>query len=214
MNIFFSLTSFLFKLFFTVFYHYCVYGTKPIYPGAAIIAPNHLSFLDPPLMGASWPEETHFLAKASLFSSPLLRIILTHLNTHPVQGSAQDLASFKIICRLLNENKKVVIFPEGMRSENGQLRPIKTGVAMLALRTKSPIIPTYIYGTFEAWPRDRKWPKLGGKIACVFGKPILVDPYLQLEKKKAQEMLTQQLQQSIVNLKEWFEKGAVGEPPA
>lgn len=203
----------LLKILFFVFYRYRVYGVQNYYQGGAIIAPNHVSFLDPPLIGISWPEETHYLARASLFRPFLLGKILKTMNAHPVHGSSQDLTSFKTICQLLNQGKKVVIFPEGVRSREGQLQPIKTGVAMLALRTQCPIIPAYIDGSFEAWPRSRRWPKLTGRIACVFGKPILVEPYMNMDKKQAQEALTHQLQQSIEDLRAWFKAGAVGNPP-
>jgi len=213
MNIFFWFAISLFKTCFFVFYRYKVYGIQHPYRGGAIIAPNHASFLDPPLIAAAWSEETHYLARSTLFKRSWANFILRKLNAHPVNGSAQDLSSFKIICQLLNEDKKVVIFPEGVRSSDGQLQPIKTGVAMLALRTKRPIIPTYIHGTFEAWPRSNKWPHISGRVSCVFGKPIFVDSYSNLDKKQAQELLTQELSQSIKRLQIWFEQGAIGDPP-
>lgn len=213
MNIFFWLAAYVFKAFFYIFYRYRVYGTQHIRPGKALIAPNHASFLDPPLIGIASPEEVHFLARASLFNSWLNKILLIRLNAHPVHGSMQDLTSFKTVCQLLQEDKKVVIFPEGIRSFNGQLQPIKTGIAMLALRAKCPIIPTYIQGTFEAWPRFKTWPKLKGRVVCIFGKPICIESYLHLEKKKAQEMLSEHVQHSLENLRDWFNQGAIGDPP-
>lgn len=214
MNVFFQFTTTLIRVFFLILYRYRVYGADSVVPGGAIIAPNHTSYLDPPLLSIAWPEETHYLARASLFDSRTLRFLLTRLHTHPVHGSAQDIASFKIICQLLNEGKKVVVFPEGKRSEDGQLQPVKTGVAMLALRTRCPIIPAYINGTFEAWPKHQRWPKpWTGRIACVFGQPILIEPYLGLEKKQAQEALTKRLEESIHELKHWYENGAKGPIP-
>lgn len=214
MNVFFKLTVFFLQTFFLILYRYRVYGIEQIQPGGAIIAPNHTSYLDPPLISASWPEETHYLARSTLFDSSILNFLLTRLHTHPVHGSAQDIASFKILCQLLNEGKKVVIFPEGKRSEDGQLLPVKTGVAMLALRTQCPIIPTYIHGTYDAWPRHQRWPKPWGKVACVFGKPITMEAYEHLDKKRAQEAVTQDLAKSIHQLKDWYESGAKGPIPS
>ncbi len=213
MNIFLCLVTILLRVLFRICYRYKVYGIKKIYQGGAIIAPNHVSFLDPPLVGIAWPEKTYYLARASLFHPLPIKLLLTSLQAHPVHSSSQDIASFKAICHLLSEEKKVVIFPEGERSKDGCLKPLKIGVTALALRTKCPIIPVYIDGTFDAWPRSRRRPKLTGKVVCIFGQPIFMDPYLALGKKNAQEMLTQQVQQSIENLREWFKSGAIGDPP-
>lgn len=210
---FFGFIIFLLKILLTLFYRYKTYGTQSYYKGGAIIASNHVSFLDPPLIGAAWPEKTHYLARATLFKSFFARSVLNNLNAHPVEGTAQDIKSIKTVCQLLDEEKKVVIFPEGVRSVDGQMRPIKTGIAMLALRTKKPIIPAYIHGAFEIWPRFRKWPAWHGQLACVFGKPIFVESYAHLEKKTAQERIAHDIKRSIENLKKWIENGAIGEIP-
>lgn len=199
--------------FFRLCYRYKVYNHSSIYSKGAIIAPNHTSYLDPPLIGISWPQKTHYLAKGSLFRFRILRWMFSFLPVHPIQGSAQDLSSFKIVHQLIRKDQKVVIFPEGGRSDNGQLKPIKTGVAMLALKAQCPIIPVYIYGAFEVWPKGRRWPRLGGAIGCVFGRPIFVDKYLHLDKREARQMLSEQLRRSLENLRLWYERGAQGEPP-
>jgi len=216
MDYFFYFSIWGFRTAYRLFYHWETYGLNDrSYPGAAIIAPNHASFLDPPLIAATfWPEETHFLARASLFNSWYMKWILEHLHSHPVTGSVHDIKTMRLVCELLKENKKVVIFPEGIRSEDGQLQSVKSGMSMLALRMNCPIIPVYIYGTYEAWPRHSKWPKGGSKIACVFGKPIYSESYAGLNKKQAQEELTKQVQLSIEKLKEWYQAGAKGDVPS
>jgi 1-acyl-sn-glycerol-3-phosphate acyltransferase len=193
------------KLFFSSFYRFRVFGTDHVYKGGAILAPNHTSYFDPPLISVAWPEEIHYLARATLFHSKPFSWLLRKLHAHPVHGSAQDLHSFKIICKLLEENKQVVIFPEGLRSEDGQLQPIKPGVAMLALRTRCPIIPIYIQGAFEAWPIHQKWPRFGSSITCVIGEPIFPGLYSSLDKKQAQEALSLKLQDSLEKLRLWLE---------
>lgn len=213
MKLFYRTISSLLRVYFRLFYRYSVFGADSIYHGKAILAPNHASFLDPPLIGAAWPEEVHYLARASLFSNPLWGRVLALLNAHPVQGNAQDIASLRLICQLLDEGKKVVIFPEGERSATGELQSIKSGIAMLALRTQSPIIPVYISGTFDAWPRHRNLPKFGTSLSCVFGKPIFPIQRSEENKKKTQELLTQNIQSSLENLRQWLEQGAKGETP-
>lgn len=208
MKLFYRITILFLRGFFRLFYRFSVYGTTSTFPGKAILAPNHASFLDPPIIGAAWPEEIHFLARATLFRHKVWGTLISCLNAHPVHGTAQDIESFRLICQLLSEGKKVVIFPEGERSANGQLQTIKSGIAMLALRMQCPIIPVYIHGTFEAWPKHSRRPKFGSSIACVFGSPILPPSSIGMTKKQMQETMTQQVQKELEELRLWFETNA------
>lgn len=197
-----------------IFYRQKVYGIENFHPGKAIIASNHTSFLDPPIISAASPEEAHYLAREGLFRKAYFRWIIVRLNAHPVtDDGTRNLHSFKMILSLLNENKKVVIFPEGIRSYNEELQPLKTGVAMMSLRAEAPIIPAYIHGAYEAWPRTSKFPKPGARIACVFGTPIHPESVSHLDKKHAQEVLTNKLAAAILALREWYLEGAKGSPP-
>lgn len=201
------------KAYFYLFFSHKVYGLEHFVKGRAILAPNHTSFFDPPIVGISWPEEIAFLARSSLFSSKIFGAFISSLNAYPVGDTTQDLASLKLICRLLAEDKKVVIFPEGIRSYDGNLHPIKPGIGMLAMRSQSPIIPVYIHGGYDVWNRYRRFPKFFGKTACVFGTPIDWRDYSVLEKKSAQEAIATKVKESITGLKSWYEKGAVDSPP-
>lgn len=204
MRVFYRVSRLCLKGYFRLFYRYSVYGNEKSYQGKAIFASNHASFLDPPLIATAWPEEVHFLARASLFQNPFWNWLLSNLNAHPVRGTVQDIDSFRLICQLLSEGKKVVVFPEGERSTTGQLQTMKSGIAMLALRMQCPIIPVYISGTFEAWPRHRRCPKFGTPISCVFGEPIFPISSTQLNKKQMQEFLTQQVQDNLEKLRLWY----------
>lgn len=200
-------------VFFKIFYRLRVYGQEHFFEGAAIIAANHISFLDPPILGISWPEEVHFLAKQSLFRIPLLGWVITKTNTHPLKGDGGDLGVFKVICQLLNEGKKVILFPEGKRSFDNVLAPIKPGISLLISKTHASIIPTYIFGTFEAWPRSHRFPKLWKKVGCVFGSPLFWKDFEHLNKKEAQTAFANKLTKAIEDLKKWYEEGAKGSPP-
>ena len=170
--------------------------------GGAIIASNHLSFLDPPLIAASWSEAIAFFAKADLFENPLLRTLITNLNAHPV-GNGNDVKSLKLACKLLEEGNKILIFPEGTRSLDGSLVPFKRGIGMLSLRTKTPIIPTYIHGTFDIWPKGQKLPSLFGKrTVCIFGKPIFPEEFIE----KDDTHIVLRVQNEIFNLQQWYLK--------
>ena len=151
-------------------------------------------------MAASSPEELYYLARRSLFKNRFFRWILEHLNTFPVTGTGRDLESLRTICRLLDEGKKVVTFPEGARSRDGNLGPIRQGVAMLALRCRCPIVPAHLDGLYEVWSRHHRRPKLWGKTSCRLGQPIYPEDFGALDKKKAQEALTCEVEKALLAL--------------
>ncbi len=205
MSLLYRITLFLAWAFYKIFYRCKVYGLENFYEGGAIIAANHTSFLDPPIVSISWPQEVHFLARESLFKNPLFGWLIRSLNAHPVSGEASDTKVFKTICALLSEGKKVILFPEGTRSPDNTLAPIKPGIAMLISRTNTAIIPVYIHGTYDIWGKSRKFPKLFGKTACIFGPPILWSSFSHLEKKEAQQAVATKLSESILALRAWYE---------
>lgn len=175
-------------------------GTEKIPQGKGILAANHASFLDPPVVAVASTEDLDFLARSSLFRSRFSKYFLEKLHAHPIRRTAQDIDVFRMVCDLLEEGKKVVVFPEGERSADGEIQSMKSGIAMLALRMKSPIIPVYIGGTFEAWSRHRKWPKFGSTIVCIFGDPIDPLQFEGLPKKQAQEMMMKAVYESVKKL--------------
>jgi 1-acyl-sn-glycerol-3-phosphate acyltransferase len=199
--------------FFKIFYRHKVYGLEHYYKDAAIIAGNHASFYDPPILAISWPDEVHFLAREGLFKNPLFGGLIRKLNAHPVSGDASDIGVFKLVCSLLADGKKIILFPEGKRSDTDALDTLKPGIAMLVSRSKSAVVPAYIHGTFSIWSRFKKLPKIFGRTACVFGTPILWKQFEHLDKKDAQKALTVKLAESINALRDWYEKGAKGIPP-
>ncbi len=196
-----------------IFYRLKVYGHEHYYPRGAILASNHTSFLDPPIISACWPEEVHFLARRTLFKNPLFGALIRNLNTHPVSGEAGDIGVMKTVLSLLEQGKKVVLFPEGTRSPNGEIQPFKAGISMLVARSKSALIPVYIDGAYQAWNRYQKFPRLFGKVTCIFGTPITWESFSHLEKKEAQKQISEKLQADILGLKKWLEDGAHGVPP-
>ena len=199
--------------FLRLFFRLRIYGQEHYYDGAGVIAANHASYLDPVILSAAWPEEVHFLAKEPLFKIFFFGWLIRKLNSHPLKGSANDFGVIRQICGLLNKGKKVVLFPEGQRSLDDKLLPIKPGIALLVSKTNSAIIPTYIFGTFEAWPSNKRVPCFGKKIGCVFGSPIKWTTFAHLEKREAQEALAKTLTDAIHALKIWYESGAEGSPP-
>ncbi|MDP1607806.1 MAG: (d)CMP kinase [Chlamydiales bacterium] len=188
------------RLFFRFFFRLQVRGLEYFRPGAGIIAANHVSLYDPEVVSISCPEEVHFLAKESLFRIPILGRLIRILNAHPVSRGGADAATFRLTLRLLQEGKKVILFPEGKRSPDGSVQPLEKGLAFLVQKGKCPIFPVYVSGTFDAWPRGRKFPKLRGKIVCTFGPPIEWKEFEKMDKKEASANINERTYEALCSL--------------
>lgn len=212
MKLFYRCCHTLVRLVMVVLYRHRVYRPTDLPQGAAILAPNHASHLDPPFVGSSWPQEIHFLGRRTLFDHPRLAKLIARLNCHPVNREGADPASLKMIVALLQQGQKVVIFPEGKRSPDGLLQQGQAGVAMLALKVGCPVIPVYIHGTYELWSRHQTRPKFFGKTACIFGEPIYPEAFKSLPKKEGQQRMTEQIMETIAHLRDWYLAGHLGKP--
>ncbi|MEN9653893.1 MAG: Cytidylate kinase [Chlamydiota bacterium] len=191
-----SLALILFKC----FYRLEVIGVQNLRKGRGIIAANHVSFYDPPLLSTACPEEVHFLARDSLFKVPCLGGLIRRLNAHPVAGDASDTQTLRLVIRLLEQGEKVIIFPEGQRSPDGSMRPFERGLAFLAFKTNAPVYPVFLSGVHEVWPPSRKFPRLWGKVRCVFGSPIKPDVFDKLSKREAESALTMACEKAVQEL--------------
>ena len=199
MTVFYSVSRQCLKGFFWAFYDDKVFIPNGIqFPKGVILAANHASFFDPPLVAASWPEPIHFLARKTLFDLPILSPLIKNLNAHPL-ASGSELAALKAACRLLGEGKSMLIFPEGTRSLDGKIAPFKSGACLLSQKAKAPIIPVYIHGSFDAWPRHKKLPiPFGYHTACAFGPPIWPESFEN--SKEGQQAMTEFLQKEVERL--------------
>lgn len=213
MALFYRLVLFSAFLLVRIFYRHKVYGKEHYHPGGGMIAANHSSFLDPPLVAVSCPEEVYFLAKKYLFSIPILGRLIRKLNSKPVSSSASDASVFKQILKIIKEDKKIILFPEGERSSTGEIGQLQQGVAFLGVQSKSVIFPVYIHGAFEIWHKGKRFPKLWGRTACVFGSPIECKNFLNLPKKEAMKEIAKALESSFFSLKKWYIEGKKGSPP-
>ncbi len=213
-------TSFLYKMVLSCsrfilksLYNLKVYGLENYYPNGAILACNHTSFLDPSIIAVLWPEEVHFVVRASLFKIPVLGSVIKKLNTHPVGKQEGYLGTIRTVCSLITRKKKVVVFPEGTRSYDGSLHSFKRGVAMIAEKTDSAIIPIYIDGAYSIWNRHNRWPSWHGKINCVIGSAIIWKDFSCLGIENGKEKILEQLVYKMNELKKWIEEGKKGIPP-
>ncbi|MCP5469128.1 MAG: 1-acyl-sn-glycerol-3-phosphate acyltransferase [Chlamydiales bacterium] len=165
--------SLIVRLYFMLFFRLEVHGKENMPKGPAIIAANHASFFDPPLIGCVlWPRVPFFLARGSLFNSKIFTWILKQCRSLPIKRGGENAALFREVMRITKEGRKVTLFPEGTRTKDGELQPPLPGIGLLVQKANCPVVPMYIEGTYDAWSCHRKKPKLCGKIKLTIGEPI------------------------------------------
>jgi len=163
-----AICSILFKLLF----HAHAIGKENIpESGPVLIAPNHVSFLDPVVVGMVTRRRIHFMARDDLFTTPVLGWLIKRLNSFPVKRDKPNPEAIKEALRVLKKGEALLVFPEGTRSPDGKLLPGQLGIGMLAWNSRATIIPTAIIGSEKVLPVGAKW--IGkGSIEVRFGKAV------------------------------------------
>jgi 1-acyl-sn-glycerol-3-phosphate acyltransferase len=139
--------------------------------GPVILASNHVSFADPPMIGAALPRAISYLARDTLFDQPGLGWLIRQLNAVPVDRDGGGAAGLKAILDRLHAGGGIILFPEGTRSRDGRLQPARSGVGLAVIKSEAPVVPVRLFGMFEAWPRSRPLP-LPGRVTVKFGRPL------------------------------------------
>jgi 1-acyl-sn-glycerol-3-phosphate acyltransferase len=167
--------------------------------GGALIASNHIAYFDPPLIGSASPRELYYMAKKELFENSLFGWLISKFNAFPISRGSFDREGIKKATEVLREGNALLVFPEGTRSKDGNLKEPKLGAAKLALDTRVPIVPAYLdYST--NWLKaffQRK------KIKIKFGSPIKPEEFDGIPKNKEGYLsITRQIFERIKDLKE------------
>jgi cytidylate kinase len=122
-------------------------------PGSLLVACNHISVFDPPLVGAVLPFEVFFVAKSELFRNPLLGRLIRAFNAYPIRRRTADFEALNHAVELLQSGHNVLMFPEGTRQRPGKLGPPRWGFGYVARRAGRPIVPVFVRGTRDMRPR-------------------------------------------------------------
>jgi 1-acyl-sn-glycerol-3-phosphate acyltransferase len=167
--------------------------------GPAILASNHASYLDPPLVGVACRKEIFYLARKSLFEKPVLGPVLARVNCIPIDRDRGDVAAVRAILRLLKEGKRTLLFPEGTRSKDGKLQPARGGLGLIIAKSLAPVVPVRIFGSYAALPRS------GGihftQVTMVVGKPLIFTKAdLGTDERLAYQVLSDRVMATIAAL--------------
>lgn len=148
--------------------------------GGALVCSNHQSHLDPVLVGLASERRLNYLARESLFRLAPFRWLIQSLDAIPIDRDGFGLSGIKETLRRLKRGEAVLLFPEGTRTPDGEIGPLKPGMCALARRSRAPIVPVGIEGAFDAWPRSHWFPR-PRVIHLQFGPPLWPEEVAQLD---------------------------------
>jgi 1-acyl-sn-glycerol-3-phosphate acyltransferase len=181
----------LFRIFYSLLYRWEVIGYHHVpAQGPLVLVSNHISNLDPPLLGSSAQRKVYFMAKEELFRFPLLRALIQSWGAFPVKRGAADRQSIRYAMNLLKEGEAIGVFPEGTRSKTGKLGKGLSGAALFALRSDAVVIPVAIVGPY----------RLFGKLKVVFGEPIDLSSFKEEGTSESLAKATEAMMASIQRL--------------
>ena len=182
----------------SVWFDLKVYGKENVpETGGVLLVANHQSYLDPPLLGVQLRRKASFLAKSGLFVNPVFGWVIRNCNAFPVRQGEGDVGAVKETIRRLQEGHMLTVFPEGGRTEDGELQPILNGAALVVRKAGVPIVPVVVDGSFKAWPKHRKlWQR--HPVRVLFGKPAVVH---HLKAREITAFIDAQLHELLADLR-------------
>lgn len=173
--------------------------------GACILAVNHASHLDPPLIGCNVTRKINFFARKTLWKPGLASWWLDIIGTIPIDRDGDsDINAMKRTLGTLKQGGLLTLFPEGTRSLDGNLQTAKPGIGLIAGKSQATIVPCRLFNTFGVLSRDSKLPNLSSRIHMVYGKPLApseFDPGRQAGKQRYQ-IIADRIMEAISKLKQ------------
>ena len=167
-------TANLFKLLSLLFFPCTTIGRENVpLKGGFILASNHISNLDPPLLGITSGRWLGYVAKDSLFKNKLLGAYLKGLGAFPIKRATSDLSAVKTILKVIAEGTPVLFFPEGTRKKEEKTKRVESGIGLIAVKSGVPIIPAFVIDTDKAQPIGAKFFRRHA-VKVLYGKPFHV----------------------------------------
>lgn len=192
----------LFRLLLPIFGRWRVVGAENVpRNGGVIVAPNHISYADPPVVGSALRRQVRFMAKEELFRIPLLGKAIHAVGAFPVKQKSADRTAIRRAVTLLEQGELVCIFPEGTRNKSSELMEAELGIGMIALKAKVPIVPIALIGTDKLLPAHSPFLHFA-KVEVRIGKPVdLTDLYEKNPDRATMEELGRRVMASIAELR-------------
>jgi len=169
--------------------------------GPVLMVANHQSHLDPPLVASGAPRQMGIVARQTLFEIPILGPLIATLGAIPIDRDGMGIAGLKESLRRMKRGDAILIFPEGTRSPDGEIRTFRPGFTSLATRTGATIVPAAIEGAYRAWPKNAAFP-LRRPVAVCYGQPILPADVAALSDRD----LVAEIERRVRECQQWLRK--------
>ncbi len=198
MNLSYRIGWMFFRALFATYFRWRVFGAENVpLTGGVILASNHASFLDPPLVGSGLRRDINYLARESLFRFPGIGALLRSWNSVPVDRDGGGAKGLKAILDRLLAGGAIILFPEGTRTKDGHLQPARSGIGLTVIKSAAPVVPVRVFGTFEAYGRHVKFPR-PHRLILKFGRPLNFEP-LRAEAKTCDKARLKEIYQQVAN---------------
>ena len=196
---FYSIVKVIFQFLFKILFRVEVRGAENVpAEGSIIMAANHMSNFDPPLVGSFFPRPVAYMAKEELFHPKLAGLIIKNLYAFPVKRGTGDKGAIMTAIGILRNKHCLGVFPEGTRSKTGEIGKPESGVAALAALGKALVVPTAIIGT-DKFSKGKLFPKL----AIIIGEPM--ECKAKTKDKEGLQNFAQEIMDKIKEMKDSYE---------
>lgn len=198
MNLSYFLGWTFFRLMYAVYFRWRVYNPERVpKKGPVVLASNHASILDPPLVGCGLKRSINFLARESLFRFPGIGALLRSWNAVPVDREGGGARGLKAILDRLHKGGGIILFPEGTRTLDGKLQPARSGVGLTVIKSDAPVVPVRVFGTFAAYGKAVKFPR-PYRVAVKYGRPMMFEE-LRAEAKTCSKIRLKEIYQQVAD---------------
>jgi 1-acyl-sn-glycerol-3-phosphate acyltransferase len=165
--------------------------------GPVILASNHASYLDPPLVGAGLRRHINYLAREDLFQVPVMGWVLRQWQVVPVDRDGGGAAGLRRILDRLLAGGAIILFPEGTRTRDGKLQTARSGIGLTVIKSSAPVVPVRVFGTFEAYGRHLRFPR-PRRMTVKYGRPLSFEQ-LRAEAKVCSKPRLKEIYQQVAN---------------
>lgn len=182
-------------VFSTIFFRLRVRGRENVpAQGPVILAGNHQSFMDPVFCGVGVRRRLTYVARESLFHFGPFGWLIHSVNAIPIGRDKADIAAMRAILERLRRGEAVCLYPEGTRSHDGRISPLKAGFGLLCRRSKATVVPVLVDGAFECWPRHQKLFR-PGRVTIRYGTPLPPEQVAGMANEQLADRVTETLRQ-------------------
>ena len=198
MNFVYRVTWLTGRLLYATYFRWRVFHPERVpLTGPVILAANHASYMDPPLVGCGIHRTVNYLARESLFKNPVFGWFLRQLSSVPVDRDGGGAAGLRAIISRLEAGGVILLFPEGTRTHDGQLQPARSGIGLTVIKSTAPVVPVRLFGTYAAYGRHMKCPR-PRPIAVKYGVPMLFEA-LRAEAKTCTKPRLKEIYQQVAD---------------